>query len=421
MPFSRLLIIGGIITAVSLSHSLSVLSQNNALVIDGAAIVMNGGVQSSPIYVVVDQSSTSGIIYSGAGRIVSEGQYNYVKWNCATSTGGYTIPFGATVSASVYSLPFTFNKTTSGTSSLSVSTWHTDQQNMPHPGLSNVAPVCCMTGNGDSVTSAIDRFWDIQTSAAVTADLTFSYAGPENTTTMPTSQFKAQHWNGANWDAAVGPGNSGVTSGVGTVGPVIGQTTFSPWVLTRSGFLLPIDLLELRAECEKNNVKVRWSTATETNNDFFTVERSADAVAYTPIGWVDGAGHSTSVRIYEFEDTDPVRPESYYRLRQTDFNGFSELFDPVANSLCVGSNLQITAGSLPDRGEGFWLSINSSEVSVLSIAIYNELGQIVYALKTEAVPGEKLIRHAMMLSSGCYVATVSNGTERKWSKFSILK
>jgi hypothetical protein len=109
---------------------------------------------------------------------------------------------------------------------------------MPHPGVSNVPLVHFMIGLGDSLSTAIDRFWDIRSTAAVTADLTFSYRGAENTlTTAPLTSLKAQHWNGnlcSGWDPSVGPGNFGVTAGIGTVGPVMAQTTFSPWVLTRA-------------------------------------------------------------------------------------------------------------------------------------------------------------------------------------------
>src|ERR1035437_6976764 len=211
-----------------------VLSAQTALVLNGGNVILYGGTTTNKIYVVVNESSTSGISrLSGGGYIISEGQYNYVTWNTGTGTGSYVLPFAASGDY----IPFTFNKTTSSSSNIFFSTWATNQQNVPHPGVSDVPAVYIMTGLGDSVTSAIDRFWDIQSTTSVTADLTFSYRGSENTTSSPTDQFKAQHWNGNtcdSWDASVGSGNTGVTSGVGTVGAVTGQTTFSPWVLTRA-------------------------------------------------------------------------------------------------------------------------------------------------------------------------------------------
>ncbi|MFH2141886.1 MAG: gliding motility-associated C-terminal domain-containing protein [Bacteroidota bacterium] len=200
--------------------------QNNALILNGGYAVLNGGTNSTPVYLVIDQSSTQGIVRT-SGHIISEGQYNYVKWDAGTTTGNYVFPLG--VGTADY-IPFIFNKTTAASSSINLSSWVTNSQNMPHPGISNVVAVSSMTCTADSVSSAVDRFWDIQSTA--TADLTFSYRGSENTTTVPGDTLKAQHWNGTSWDAQAGPGNLGVTAGIGTVGPIPGQTTFSPWVLT---------------------------------------------------------------------------------------------------------------------------------------------------------------------------------------------
>jgi gliding motility-associated-like protein len=206
--------------------------QSNALVLNGAYIIMDGGTPTSNIYMVVDQASTTAITRPGGGHINSEGQYNILKWVSGTNTGNYVFPFGVGGTSADY-IPFTFNKTSASSSDLNISTWTTNQQNMPHPDVSNVAAVTNMIGVTDSLANAIDRFWDIQ-SPSVTGDLTFSYRGSENTTMFPVDTFKAQHWNGSSWDVQAGIGNLGVTTGIGTVGPVTGQSTFSPWVLDRA-------------------------------------------------------------------------------------------------------------------------------------------------------------------------------------------
>ncbi len=85
---------------------------------------------------------------------------------------------------------------------------------------------------------------------------------------------------------------------------------------------LPIELLSFTSDkltCG-NNI-IRWSTATETNNDYFVVERSLDMVTFTNIGTVDGAGNSTTILNYNFKDITPQPALNYYRLKQIDFNG----------------------------------------------------------------------------------------------------
>jgi hypothetical protein len=205
-------------------------AQNNALALNGAYIVMNGGTETDNIKLVVNQSSTSGIIrLAGGGHIHSENQYNGIKWMTNNGLGSFTFPFGVGGNSTDY-IPFIFNKT-AGNSDITMSTWGTNQQNSPKPNTSNVPAVTNMLGTADSVLYAIDRFWDIHASGA-TADLTFSYLGSENTTIDPTSRIMAQHWNGSGWDSQVGSGTTGVTAGVGTAGPFINQNTFSPWVLS---------------------------------------------------------------------------------------------------------------------------------------------------------------------------------------------
>lgn len=213
--------------------SLCSLSQaQNTLVLNGGITVLNGGAAGAPVYLIVNESNTAGISrLAGGGHIHSENQYNFVRWMSGTGTGNYVIPFGVAGNPADY-IPFTFNKTTVGSSDLDMSTWQTNIPNNPHPLATNVGPVTSMTGAADSVLYALDRFWDIQTSAATTADLTFSYLGIENTTANPTDTVKAQHWDGSLWDPQVGPGNLGVVAGVGTAGPFVGQTTFSPWILS---------------------------------------------------------------------------------------------------------------------------------------------------------------------------------------------
>ncbi len=211
----------------------SLVQAQNALVLNGGITVLNGGTAGTQVYLVVNEASTTGITrLAGGGHIHSENQYNFVKWESGTGTGNYVFPFGVAGNAADY-IPFTFNKTTAGSSDIDMSTWQTNVQNVPHAAATNVGPVTSMTGTADSVVSALDRFWDIQTSAAVTADLTFSYLGAvENTTASPTDTVKAQHWNGTSWDVQAGPGNLGVIAGIGTVGPIPNQTTFSPWILS---------------------------------------------------------------------------------------------------------------------------------------------------------------------------------------------
>lgn len=91
---------------------------------------------------------------------------------------------------------------------------------------------------------------------------------------------------------------------------------------------LPVELLSFDAYPNESDVLIRWETASEKDNDYFVVERSTDLQNWTEIGEIDGAGTSDLHRIYVLKDEDPLYGESYYRLKQFDYNGQSETHAP---------------------------------------------------------------------------------------------
>ncbi len=84
---------------------------------------------------------------------------------------------------------------------------------------------------------------------------------------------------------------------------------------------LPIELLSFTGEANGETNILKWITATEINNDFFTIERSEDAINFIELGRVNGAGNSLSLKRYSMVDTKPYANITYYKLIQTDFNG----------------------------------------------------------------------------------------------------
>ncbi len=95
------------------------------------------------------------------------------------------------------------------------------------------------------------------------------------------------------------------------------------------GNALPVSLTSFTAAFAGKNVEVKWTTESEINNDYFTLERSSDNFHYTELTTVDGSGNSTTTHNYTYYDEQALRGISYYRLKQTDFDGNFEYF-PVA-------------------------------------------------------------------------------------------
>ena len=96
---------------------------------------------------------------------------------------------------------------------------------------------------------------------------------------------------------------------------------------------LPIKLKSFTVYATSKGVQVDWTTASEINNDNFSIQRSPDDINYAEAGNVRGAGNSTILLNYSFIDEHPFSGTSYYRLKQTDFDGRSETFHAVSITL----------------------------------------------------------------------------------------
>ncbi|MBI4930936.1 MAG: T9SS type A sorting domain-containing protein [Bacteroidetes bacterium] len=89
--------------------------------------------------------------------------------------------------------------------------------------------------------------------------------------------------------------------------------------ITVSG-LLPVELLSFTGKCDANKKIFEWATASETNNDYFTIEKSKYGLEFEKLGEIKGAGNSSTQKNYKTEFTEEDE-YYYYRLKQTDFDG----------------------------------------------------------------------------------------------------
>jgi hypothetical protein len=128
---------------------------------------------------------------------------------------------------------------------------------------------------------------------------------------QPTVNVTTQANNGS-----PGSDNSG-----GTLNATGGGGTSNSGIITSSSGPLPIELLFFKAEPQNTRVLLTWSTASEKNNDYFTVERSNNGLDYTAVATVNGAGTTNLTNSYQAYDNQPFPGISYYRLRQNDFDG----------------------------------------------------------------------------------------------------
>lgn len=138
------------------------------------------------------------------------------------------------------------------------------------------------------------------------------------------ADLRVCRWDGSTWRDH---GNGG-TSGNTTTGSIVSSAaigSFSPFTLGSSSTEnpLPVNLLNFSANRQDDKVLLEWTTLSETNNDYFSIEVSTDAVNFEEVTRVSGAGNSNTLLTYRTFDNNPISGVSYYRLRQVDFDGKS--------------------------------------------------------------------------------------------------
>jgi hypothetical protein len=149
---------------------------------------------------------------------------------------------------------------------------------------------------------------------------------------------------------------------------------FCASVFNPDGVPLPIELLSFTSEVLTDHVILHWVTAVEINNDYFTIERSVDLDDWNVLGHLAGAGTTNHTREYQFADMTPVNGLSYYRLKQTDFDGQFEYFDPIAVNF--GNITKELEFNLTKTSESWHLTLPGYDV--FNVEIYDLSGRRIY-------------------------------------------
>ncbi|TRX58821.1 T9SS type A sorting domain-containing protein [Fulvivirga sp. M361] len=146
---------------------------------------------------------------------------------------------------------------------------------------------------------------------------------------------------------------------------------------------LPVELVSFEAKVasDKNSVELKWVTATELFNDFFTLERSMDASNFQALEVVQGAGNSSQLLNYTYTDQFPVHGVSYYRLKQTDFDGAFEYSKTIAVSY---ENIMVQMTVHPNPFSSFTTFRLNSAIETderLQVLLFDALGNEVRHLE----------------------------------------
>lgn len=357
-------------------------------------------------------NSNVSAITSGNGYLLSEAIDNSskVNWTINNSTGAHTIPFG---NSNGELIPLTFNLTSGNAGDVTFSTYPTAANNLPLPvSPTPVSHLHNMIGTDNSA-NVVDRFWQIDPSGTPTASLTFTYGNSENAANGNTNMV-AQRWVNptAGWALPI----AGQTNPSSQSVLVNNVTSFGPWAITTSQSPLPIVMLQFTAKAKDNNkVICNWTTATERDNDYFTVERSKDGIHFEPAGTVDGSGNTNVPHNYSYNDNKPYNGISYYRIRQTDYNGTFSY--SVIRQVNISSDDDLSLEVFPNPVVDF-VNLIASGGAHFKIVITDVTGKILKQIEMNT-PSEKI--DFTSLASGVYFLNVEDETSEKQMQIKVVK
>jgi len=250
------------------------------------------------------------------------------------------------------------------------------------------------------------EYWDVDrittgtyNSDAATVRL---YWGDSSEVDAVTSDLVVAHWNGTKWDSLGQTAIDGTNKWV----EVSGVNSFSPFTLgskSSGNNPLPVELLYFKAEPKGTQVKLSWETASELNNDYFTVEHSRDAVNFEPVITISGSGYSNNNIEYNTFDESPFTGTSYYRLKQTDYDGQFEYSDiePVQFELSDQFKLiGICPNPVSDHAN---IRISSTKSDKIKILLYDSKGDRVFKQTFNVIEGmNKINLDLLTLNAGYY-------------------
>ena len=172
----------------------------------------------------------------------------------------------------------------------------------------------------------------------------------------------------------------------------------------------------------ENGIRLKWTTATETNNSGFMIERSSSFKIDSRIRFYTGQGTTTKVTDYEYTDVISKPGKYSYRLKQIDFDG-SVNYSSIVESEVEGPQVFVLSQNYPNPfNPSTMISFSLPVDSYVSIELFNTLGEKVDELTNRdySIGSHEVNFDASKLSNGVYYYTI-NATAVDGSSFVSTK
>lgn len=343
---------------------------------------------NNPISITTKLTLTDGHINNSSANVITMPSTATVQLNAATQDSsfvkGYVAYTVATVSPTTVTFPVGSSTDDFHRADLTITQSAATSTTYTSNYISSSAAGVGYSYPGSfsaTVPVSLVGYWNITSTASAaiaTASVTLYYETADGITDIP------------NLTIAKGDPNAWIDIGASGAGAAPSNATsthnftgfsFFAWANKTAGSSnLPIELLSFNAVLNNQlqETDLTWTTASEINNDYFTVERTTNGIDFDFVGKVKGAGNSTENLTYTLKDLQPLTGISYYRLKQTDFNGTTKAFTPVP----VDNNQRFTFNVFPNPSHGDELFVAlSGEISnkEILVVLYNANGQSTYS------------------------------------------
>jgi hypothetical protein len=204
-------------------------------------------------------------------------------------------------------------------------------------------------------------------------------------------------------------GLPGINAGTVT-NPQVNRTGITAASLTNTFFLgsinstsspLPITLILFTAIPANGQVKIEWVTAAELNNDYFTIQRSNNSSSWQDFKKVDGSGNTSTDEKYTAYDPDPYSGLSFYRLKQTDFDGRNS-YSIIRQ---VNFDSAVTLIVYPNPATDHIYIVGSGNIT---ISVHNISGQLLY-IPIQLTSGHSDLNVGSLPSGIYFIHVIQNG------------
>ena len=427
-------------------------------------------------------SGASGFVVSETGPAI--GNYGIVKWNMGTSPSAdvYTVPFGSNDASPQY-IPFVYDLSAAvgptpaapgvaPSQYKTFATYGTNEYNGFLGGAGGINDFANGPFNWDNLPEhvdfltddysqashfwVVDRFWIIDEentgagpnnipgdgddpayTARPTAAYTFTYDANEagtnpypgnhiNNNLLVPQRYNHDENRWGDWlysqpNFTNNPGGRQLTMTVGRDATTWLEDMYPVWTLVDNSDPLPIELVRFAGECAEGSIDLKWTTFTETNNDFFTVERSNNGTDFEVVDVIEGAGNSNQPLSYTAVDNFPYGGTSYYRLKNTDFSGKFEYSEIIAVTCGTDNNDFNFVNAYDVDHTEIIVEFTATENEDYTIVLFDVSGRIALDYSGVGTDGMNKVRlPSGDLARGIYIINLSNEV-KNFSRRVMLK